>query len=179
MKRAVAAGAVALAASVGLAAMADGQSGGAPESGTFTYEVVTKFSAGAKASPTSNPGVNPARPRDPDRQNPADINALTARIFVDGKAVGRSHIVLTWTYLGRGRQQRGEGFIAEVVEDFGRGDTLVYEGVQTNNPGVDPLAVVGGTGKYAGADGTVAFEQISFKEKTRTLRERATVTFTP
>ena len=37
MKRAVAAGAVALAASVGLAAMADGQSGGAPESGTFTH----------------------------------------------------------------------------------------------------------------------------------------------
>jgi hypothetical protein len=177
MKRAVAAGAVALAASVGIAAMADGQSGGAPESGTFTYEVVSKFSA--KASPTSNPGVNPARPRDPDRQNPADINALTARIFVNGKAAGRSHIVLTWTYLGRGRRQRGGGLIAEVVEDFGRGDTLVYEGVQTNNPGVDPLAVVGGTGKYAGADGTVAFEQISFKEKARTLRERATVTFTP
>lgn len=177
MKRAVAAGAVALAASVGLAAMAGGQSGGAPESGTFTYEVVTKFSA--KPSPTANPGVNPARPRDPDRQNPADINALTARIFVNGKAAGRSHIVLTWTYLGRGRRQRGEAYIAEVVEDFGQGDTLVYEGVQTNNPGVDPLAVVGGTGKYAGANGTVSFEQISFKEKARTLRERATVTFTP
>jgi hypothetical protein len=157
--------------------MADGQSGGAPESGTFTYEVVTKFSA--KPSPTSNPGVNPARPRDPDRQNPADINTLTARIFVNGKAAGRSHIVLTWTYLGRGRRQRGEAYIAEVVEDFGQGDTLVYEGVQTNNPGVDPLALVGGTGKYAGANGTVSFEQTSFKEKTRTLRERATVTFTP
>jgi hypothetical protein len=177
MKRAVAAGVLALAASVGLAAMAGGQSGGAPESGTFTYEVVTKFSA--KPSSTSNPGVNPARPRDPDRQNPADINALTARIFVNGKAAGRSHIVLTWTYVGRGRRHRGEAYIAEVVEDFGQGDTLVYEGVQTNNPGVDPLAVVGGTGKYAGANGTVSFEQISFKEKARTLRERATVTFTP
>lgn len=177
MRKAIAVGAVALAASAGLATMAGGQSAGAPESGTFSYEVVTKFSS--KPSPTSNPGVNPARPRDADRQNPADINALTARIFVDGKAAGRSHAVLTWTYLGRGRQQRGGGNIIDVVDDFGNDDTIAYRGLQVNSPRDIPLAVLGGTGRFSGADGTAVIEEISVNERTRTVRERVTVTFTP
>ncbi len=173
MRRAVAAGAVVLAAGGGVATMADGQSAGAPQSGTLSYEVVTKFSA--RPSPTSNPGVNPAHPRDADRMNPGDMWGLNARILVDGKAAGRSHAVLTWTRLGRGQEQRGGAHLIEVVDDFGNGDTLVYEGVQVNAPRDIPLAVVGGTGRYAGADGTVTFEEISFRGNT--LRERVTVTF--
>ena len=175
MNKAVAAGAVVVAAAVGAATVADGQSAGAPESGTFTYEVETKFSA--RPSPTSNPGVNPALPRDPDRMNAGDMWGLNARILVDGKAAGRSHAVLTWTRLGRGRQERGGAHVIHVVEDFGNGDTLVYDGVQVNSPRDIPLAVVGGTGKYAGADGTATIEEISARG--RTLRERVTVTFTP
>ena len=175
MRRAVAASAVVLAASAGLATMADGQDAGAPQSGTFTYEVVTKFSA--RPSATSNPGVNPALPRDPDRMNAGDMWGLNARIVINGRAAGRSHAVLTWTRLGKGRQQRGGAHLIEVVEDFGNGDTLVYEGLQVNSPRDIPLAVVGGTGRYAGADGTVTLEEISFRRNT--LRERVTVTFTP
>lgn len=177
MKKAVAVGAVALAASAGLATMAGGQSAGAPEAGTFTYDVVLKFDT--KPSPTSNPGNNPALPRDPRRANPADINAFTGRIRVDGKRVGRSHFVITYTYLGRGREQRGGANIIHGVEDFGNGDTLIYEGVQVRSSRDIPLAIVGGTGKYAGADGTLVFQELSFNERKRTVVERATVTFTP
>ena len=172
-----AASAAALAAAAGVATVAQGQAQAAPESGTLTYEVVTKFSA--RPSPTSNPGVNPARPRDPDRQNPADMLALNARIVMDRKTVGRSHIVITHTYLGRGRQQRGGAAIENVVEDFGNGDTLTYQGLVKATGRADVLSVVGGTGRYAGADGTVKIEEISFNERRRVARERLTVTFTP
>ena len=177
MKRALGVGAVALAVSAGVATVAGGQSGGAPESGTFTYEIVTKFNS--EPSPTSNPGVNPARPRDPDRQNAGDIQAFNYRIVTDGKATGRGHAVRTWTRLGRGRQARGEGSIIQAVDDFGGADTLAYTGVLVGSPRNIPLAVTGGTGRFAGADGTVMVEVISFKEKTLTLREKITVTFTP
>jgi hypothetical protein len=109
--------------------------------------------------------------------NAGDMWGLNAKIFVEGKAAGRSHAVLTWTRLGRGRQERGAANILHVVEDFGNGDTLVYEGVQVNSPRDIPLAVVGGTGKYAGADGTAAIKEISASG--RTLRETVTVTFMP
>ena len=175
MIKAVATSALALAAAVGVATVADGQSAGAPESGTFTYEVETTFSA--RPSPTSNPGVNPALPRDPDRMNRGDMWGLNAKIFVEGKAAGRSHVVAIWTRHGKGRQERGAANIIHVVEDFGNGDTLVLDGVQVNSPRDIPLAVVGGTGNYAGADGTAVIEEISFRG--RTLRERVTVTFTP
>ena len=177
VRKTVLAGAVALAATAVTAALAEGQDGGAPELGTLTYDVVTRFSR--EPSPTSNPGVNPARPRDPDRQNPADLLALNARIVMGGKVVGRSHIVITHTYLGRGRQQRGGAAIEHVVEDFGGGNTLSYQGVVKNSPRPDVLSVVGGTGRYAGADGTVKIEEISFDERRRIARERLTVTFTP
>ncbi len=131
MKRAVAGGAIALIAAAGLVTVADGQSAVPPESGTFTYDLLTRFDNAP--SPTSNPGVNPARPRDPDRRNPADINARTGRIYVNGELTGRSHAVLTWTYLGRGRQQRGAGLIIKVVEDFGGNDTLIYAGLENND----------------------------------------------
>lgn len=129
---------MALLAAAGLATVADGQGAGPPESGTFTYDLVTRFDDAP--SPTSNPGVNPARPRDPDRQNPADIQARTGRIYVNGERAGRSHAVLTWIYLGRGRQQRGGGLIIKVVEDFGGDDTLVYEGLETDDSRENPLA---------------------------------------
>ncbi len=178
MRRVVILGAVTLVASASLAALAGGQSGGAPESGTFTYEVVTKFSA--KASPTSNPGNNPALPRDPKRQNAADINAQFGRIILDGKAAGTEHTVLTWTRTGRGRTGRNETVLLDSVAYFDNGDQLVLQGLQGRNLDPDtPVAVVGGSGRYAGADGTALIEEISFTERTRTLRERVTVTFTP
>jgi hypothetical protein len=121
--------------------------------------------------------VNPVLPREPDRMNSGDMWGLKAKIFVDGKAAGKSHAVLIWTRRGKGRQERGSASILHAVEDFGNGDTLVYEGLQVNSPRDIPLAVVGGTGKYAGADGSATLEEISFEG--RTLRERVTVTVTP
>ncbi len=178
MRRVVILCAVTLAASAGVATIAGGQSGGAPESGTFTYELVTKFSA--KASPTSNPGNNPALPRDRGRQNAGDINAQFGRIVLDGKAAGTEHTVLTWTRTGKGRRGRNETLLLDSVADFGNGDQLVLQGLQGRNlhPRT-PVVVVGGAGRFAGADGTALIEEVGFNERTRTLREKVTVTFTP
>lgn len=65
------------------------------------------------------------------------------------------------------------------MEDFGGNDTLIYEGLETNDSRENPLAVVGGTGKYAGADGTATVRELSINERTLTAYERITVTFTP
>jgi hypothetical protein len=171
----VALGALTLVVGAGAASIAGGQGSGGPPTGTLSFKVrITQ-------QPNHN-GINPAVPRNKKRPKVADLMAANADILsMTGQRIGRAHDVNVTTFEGA-RKYKGKAIgISNTVYDFFGGDFLFTECVREDSPTNNSCAVIGGTGRFAGARGS-AIEDFTHgveNKKTGTFIGPVTVTFMP
>jgi hypothetical protein len=120
-------------------------------------------------------------PRDRKRPKVADILAANATVLsTEGKSIGKVHHVEVTTFEGARRYRGGAAYLATNLYTFADGKLFMQclaEDSLTNND----CAVVGGTGRYAGARG-VAVEDFRASVEDRRRRTRTLpvhVTFMP
>jgi hypothetical protein len=139
-----------------------GQGDGGPPSGSLNFSVRLHF---------ARQGFNPAVPGSKTRPKVADLVAFNADILVDGKKVGRSETFHVTTFEG-GKKYRGFQLLSGLdVYDFGHGDVLWLSCLREDSPADNPCAVIGGTGRFAGARGSAV------EPKKGTTQTRRAVTF--
>jgi hypothetical protein len=154
--------------------LAGGQSSG-PPSGTLSFKV--RFTA-----QRNHQGINPAVPRNKKRPKVADLMAGNETLrSPDGQRIGRSHSFAVTTFEGA-RQYRGRAIqIENVVMDFGAANFLFGQCIAEDSPTNNNCAIIGGTGRYAGARGSAVVDAANRVEdkKTKTVTVPVTVTFIP
>jgi hypothetical protein len=134
---------------VGVGATVAAGQGAGPPAGTLSFNAVFKENSG------NRDGINPAVPRDKKRPNVADLAAGNVDIFSpQGQKIGRAHNFDITTFEGARKYKGGavsEGF---PVVDFGGGNFLFAACIRTDAPANNSCAIIGGTGRFAGARGT-------------------------
>jgi hypothetical protein len=143
-----------------------------PPTGTLEFEVTVR---------SGDFGVNRAfaRARGP---HIGDVLALNGRITGPGALRGTVDAAQVITDQGNGRPNaRGVRFGSRAYFDFGNGDTLIADAIispdESDRTGRVEEAIVGGTGRFAGARGVGAQTRIS--DTRRESRSRFTFTFMP
>ncbi len=170
----VAAGAATVAVGVGGAAIAGGQDGAGPPTGTMSFKVRMQDQRSLR-------GINPAVPRDRKRPKVADLMAASATVLAtEGQPIGRVHLVDVTTFEGARRYRGGAVSLASTVYRFGDGQ-LFMQCVAVDTPTNNDCAVIGGTGRYAGARGSAVedFRAGVEDRRKRTFTVPVNVTFVP
>jgi hypothetical protein len=164
---------LALGAGAGAATIAGGQSSAGPPAGTLSFKV--------RIGPESNrQGINPAVPRDKKRPKVADMSAGNADVLsMDGRKIGRAHDFGVTTFEGAKKYKGKAITIGNSVVDFGGGSFLFVQCVREDSPTNNNCAIVGGTGRFAGARGSAVEDSLHGVEdrKTHTFTFTVTATF--
>jgi hypothetical protein len=93
---------------------------------------------------------NPPRRGDPERPSPGDMAIIGGTLRdTSNRRVGRVHSVFVRI---RGRRQEVDQVSARFVVE---GGYIVVEGIADEPGRTDEMAIAGGTGRYAGARGTL------------------------
>jgi hypothetical protein len=171
----VAASAATLALGVGGATIAGGQGSAVPPTGTLSFKVQIKQQRNLS-------GINPAVPRSKTRPKVADLLAGNADILsLDGQKIGTVYNFDVTAFEGAKKYKGKAVGVGTAVADFGGGNLLFAQCLREDSPTNNNCAVVGGTGRYAGARGTAVEDFVNAvedkKEKTFTLP--VNVTFVP
>jgi hypothetical protein len=165
---------LALGAGAGAATIAGGQSG-APPTGTLAFKV--------RIGPETNrQGINPAVPRDKKRPKVADLTAANADVLsMDGQKIGRAHDFDVTTFEGAKKYKGKAISYGNSVIDFGGGNFLFAQCIREDSPTNNNCAVIGGTGRFAGARGSAVEDSLHGVEdkKNHTFTFTVNVTFTP
>jgi hypothetical protein len=165
--------AVALGAGAGAATIAGGQSSAGPPTGTLSFKV--------RIGPQANrQGINPAVPRDKKRPKVADLQAGNADVLsMDGQIIGRAHNFDITTFEGAKKYKGKAVTVGNSVIDLGGGNFLFAQCVREDSPTNNNCAVIGGTGRYAGARGSAVEDSAHGVEdkKAKTFTFPVTVTF--
>jgi hypothetical protein len=171
----VAAGAVTLVVGAGAATIAGGQGSAGPPTGTLAFKVQI-------APQQSREGINPAVPRDTKRPKVADLSAANADVLsMDGQRIGKGHNFDVTTFEGAKKYKGKAIFFGNTFVDFGGGNFLFAQCVREDSPTNNNCAIVGGTGRYAGARGSAVEDTVHGVEdkKNKTFTFTVTVTFLP
>jgi hypothetical protein len=165
----------ALGIGAGAATMAGGQSSAGPPTGTLSFKV--------RIGPQANrQGINPAVPRDKKRPKVADLQAGNVDVLsMDGQKIGRAHNFDITTFEGAKRYKGKAITIGNAVVDFGGGNFLFAQCLREDSPTNNSCAVIGGTGRYAGARGSAVEDSVHGVEdkKAKTFTFTVNVTFVP
>lgn len=171
----IAAGALALALAAGVTTIAGGQGGAGPPTGTLTFKVQVTMQP-------NRHGINPAVPRDKKRPKVADLMADNGDILsMDGQKIGIGHDFGVTTFEGA-KKYKGKAIdLGTTAVDFGAGNFLFMHCIREDSPTNNICAVVGGTGRYAGARGSAVEDAVHGVEdkKKKTFTFPVTVTFLP
>lgn len=169
----IAAGALALALAAGATTIAGGQGGAGPPTGTLTFKVQVTMQPNRQ-------GINPAVPRDKKRPKVADMMVDNADILsMDGHKIGIGHDFAVTTFEGA-KKYRGKAIgLGTTAVDFAAGNFLFMHCIREDSPTNNLCAVVGGTGRYAGARGSAVEDAVHGVEdkKKKTFTFPVTVTF--
>jgi hypothetical protein len=164
---------VALGAGAGAATIAGGQSSAGPPTGTLSFKV--------RIGPQANrQGINPAVPRDKKRPKVADLQAGAADVLsMDGQRIGRAHNFDITTFEGAKKYKGKSVTVGNAVVGLGGGNFLFAQCVREDSPTNNNCAVIGGTGRFAGARGTAVEDSLHGVEnkKAKTFTFPVTVTF--
>jgi hypothetical protein len=168
----VAAAATISAAAAG-ATIAGGQGSQGPPSGTLSFQYRIR------QVPTLA-GINPAVPRDKKRPKVADVMAANADVLsTTGARIGRAHDFGVTTFEGARKYKGNSVSISNTFVNLRNGDTLFMHCARQDSPTNNLCAVVGGTGRYAGARGS-AVEDLAHavqNKRQKTLVFTVTVNF--
>jgi hypothetical protein len=166
-------GALTLAVGAGAASIAGGQDSGGPPTGTLSFKVRI-------AERPNLQGINPAVPRNKKRPKVADLAAANADVLsMAGQRIGRAHDFNVTTFEGA-RKYKGKAIaISNTVYDFGGGNFLFTQCVREDSATNNLCAVVGGTGRFAGARGSAVedFTHGVEDKKNKTFTGPVIVTF--
>jgi hypothetical protein len=166
---------VALGAGAGAATIAGGQSSVGPPTGTLSFKT--------RIGPETNrQGINPAVPRDKKRPKVADLQAGSADVLsMDGQRIGRAHNFDVTTFEGAKKYKGKSVAMGNSVVDFGGGNFLFAQCVREDSPTNNNCAIIGGTGRFAGARGSAVEDSVHGVEdkKAKTFTFTVTVTFVP
>ena len=169
----VAAAATGVFAAAAGATIAGGQSRQGPPSGTLSFQY--RISQAPSLS-----GVNPAVPRNKKRPKVADMMAANADVLsTTGARIGRAHDFGVTTFEGARKYKGNSVSISNTFVNLRNGDTLFMHCARQDSPTNNLCAVVGGTGRYAGARGS-AVEDLAHavqNKKQKTIVFTVTVTF--
>jgi hypothetical protein len=171
----VAAGALALALAAGATTVAGGQGGAGPPTGTLAFKVQVNLRP-------NHQGINPAVPRNKRRPKVADLMAGNGDLLsTDGQKIGIGHDFGVTTFEGAKKYKGKAIAIGTTAMDFGSGNFLFFHCIREDSPTNNSCAVVGGTGRYAGARGSAVEDTVHAVEdkKNKTLTFPVTVTFMP
>lgn len=138
--------------------------------GTLDFSIVLK-------NTKSSQGINPAAPRNRRRPKVADMTAGNGELRVDGRRVGTAHSFEVTTDEGARRYRGGAEFLQTFMGDFGKDDVIFGHCRASDDPRKNPCAVVGGTGRFAGARGIMTQGEVTGTKTTQTIRFR--ITFIP
>jgi hypothetical protein len=166
---------LALGVGAGAATMAGGQSSAGPPTGTLSFKVRLGLESNRQ-------GINPAVPRDKKRPKVADLTAGNADVLtMDGQKIGRAHNFDVTTFEGAKKYKGKAVTIGNAVVDFGGGNFLFAQCVREDSPTNNNCAVIGGTGRFAGARGSAVEDSLHGVEdkKNHTFTVPITVTFMP
>ncbi len=170
----VAAGAATLAVGAGGATIAGSQDGAGPPTGTMSFKVRMEDKPNVR-------GINPAVPRDRKRPKVSDLMAGNATILAtEGQPIGTAHFVDITTFEGARRYRGRAVSSASSVYRFSDGQ-LFMQCVAVDLPINNDCAVIGGTGRYAGARGVAVEDYRAGVEdrRKRTFTLPVNVTFMP
>jgi hypothetical protein len=126
----------------------------------------------------SSHGLNAATPRNKKRPVVADMVAGTATLV--GGHRGRGYDFQVVSYPGpkpRKRYKGGSATLGLTMYDFTGGDRLWLSCLRPDAPVDNPCAILGGTGRYAGARGTAV--EGNFKDARHSQTFTTTFTFVP
>jgi hypothetical protein len=171
----VAVGAATLVVGAGGATIAGGQGSAGPPSGTLSFKVQVD-------SNQTRQGINPAVPRDKKRPKVADLAAANADVLsMDGQKIGKAHNFDITTFEGAKKYKGKSISMGDSVVDLGGGNFLFAQCVREDSPTNNNCAIVGGTGRYAGARGSAVEDSLHAVEdkKNKTFTFMVTVTFMP
>jgi hypothetical protein len=174
-KRSLAVAVAAAALGAAGATVAGGQ-GASPPTGTLSFNAVFK------AGQSNREGINPAVPRNKKRPKVADMTAGNVDIFSpEGQRIGRAHDFDITTFEGARKYKGGAVFVGNAVVDFGGGNLLFAQCLRVDAPSNNVCAIIGGTGRFAGARGTAVedFQNAKEDKKAKTFTLPVTVTFMP
>jgi hypothetical protein len=175
-KRTVVAVAVAAAVSGAVGATVAGGQGAGPPTGTLSFNAVFK------EGQANREGINPAVPRDKKRPKVADMTAGNVDIFSpEGQKIGRAHNFDITTFEGAKKYKGGAVSVGNPVVDFGGGNLLFAQCLRSDSPSNNLCAIIGGTGRFAGARGTAVedFQNAKEDKKAKTFTLPVNVTFMP
>lgn len=148
----VAAIAAALGTGLGVgAATGQGTGGTVGESATGQLAMTLEFRLRSK----TQHGINPAVPRDRKRPKVADLGAGNGAVLIDGRRAGRHHGFDVATFEGARKYRGGAEFLGFTMVDLGNDDLLFSMCRSSDDERSNPCAVVGGTGRFAGARGFI------------------------
>jgi hypothetical protein len=162
------------ATAVGVTA-AGGQSAG-PPSGTLSFKVVIKENAGRRDR------KNLAIPGDKERPRVADLEANNVDVLsTDGQRIGIAHNFDITTFEGAKKYKGRAVTIGDAVVDFGGGNLLFAQCIREDSPTNNNCAILGGTGRFAGARGSAVEDAQHAVEdkKNKTFTVPINVTFMP
>jgi hypothetical protein len=155
------------------AGTAIGQGSDGPPTGTFSFDVAI-----AHAKSSSN--LNPARGSKNQGPVIAEVAAANANLLIAGKKVGRGYHAEVVTFRPHKKRYRGGAVFTQTnAYDFGSGTVLFMSCLAREVPEPNLCAVVGGTGRYAGARGAAVEQFPPVKETKKVTVIRVKVTFTP
>ena len=166
---------LALGGGAGAATIAGGQGSAAPPTGTLAFQI--RFT-----QQTSRQGINPAVPRNKKRPKVADLMAGNADVLsTEGQKIGRAHGFDVTTFEGAKKYEGKAIHLETSVVDFGGGNFLFAHCVAEDSPTNNNCAIVGGTGRFAGARGSAVedFGHAVEDKKNKTFTVTVTVTFVP
>jgi len=144
---------------------------------TGTLEVQIRFTDNRRSQ-----GINPAVPRNKKRPKVADLMAANADVLsTEGQKIGRAHGFDVTTFEGA-KKYKGKAIqITTDAIDLGAGNFLFAHCVGEDSPTNNNCAIVGGTGRFAGARGSAVEDFVHGVEdkKNKTFTLPVTVTFVP
>jgi hypothetical protein len=171
----MAAGVAALALGVAGANIAGGQGSAGPPTGTLSFKVQVKDKRNLH-------GINPAVPRNKKRPKVADLTAdTTSLLSLDGQRIGIAYNFDVTAFEGAKKYKGKAVSIGNAAADFGNGDVIYVQCLREDSPTNNNCAVIGGTGRYAGARGSAVedFNNAVEDRKNRTFTFQVNVTFLP
>ncbi len=151
-RRMLVAAAIAAALGTGLgvgAATGQGTGGTVGESATGQLALTLDFRVRSR----TQSGINPAVPRDRKRPKVADLLAGNGAVLIDGRRAGRHQGFDVTTFEGARRYRGGAEALGLSMVDLGNDDLLFTMCRSSDDERSNPCAVVGGTGRFAGARG--------------------------
>jgi hypothetical protein len=107
------------------------------------------------AKSKSRSGINPAVPRDKKRPKVMDLQGGNGDVIIDGRKAGRHHGFDVMTFEGSRKHKGGAEAMSFSTVELGSDNMLFSVCRSSDDKRSNPCALMGGSGRFAGARGTI------------------------